>query len=391
MAFIPAFRQEGRLLQQPLDQEQSQPQFEAVLHRCLSIAVQQWDSPVAHPRTSYGYGYAHQTGHSTASASLQASRVVRLAELCLTVNHPKLCDNLLAAVLKSSGDFSSKLITLYAPLISALKQMLARQSVDFSIYPFCDFLRAIIRQLLAKSLGEKPPSNRAPKIRRIGCGCSDCSSVNQFLASSSATITQQTFRLAQRRRTHLEIYLKTASDLVSYTVVRSGSPHGLAVTKRPEIVALAQWTARSKAARDFLAKIGDDALIAKIMGSQYGDVAKALEGTQPFKLTPPAVAQATSPSTGPTTQASASSSSQSPGVCLVNVHQGHAHAHAAALVPAPVPVAPLSAISTNVGQPATIVVGQKRKSTPEPVVARQKRKETPEVNGDVLDLTGDSP
>lgn len=385
MAFIPTFQQEKDHLQKPQIQEQPQFQFDTLLRRCLYLAIQQWDSAVVPPRTSYGYGYGYTAGPSPASAAVKIARVVQLAEICLSTNALKHCSGLFMAVLKSAGDFPSKLTTLYTPLISELKQVVARKSVDIATYPFGDFLRTIIGLYLVKNLGAKPQTTRIPKLRKIGCGCMDCNSINTFLASNSATLTQQTFRFVKRRRTHVEMYLNTASDLLRYTVVSSGSPHGLAITKRPEIIALAQWTARKKAAREFLTRIGDDVLIAKIMGSQYDGVVKALEGTQAFIITPAATsttsastAQPTERTSGPVPQAS-SSSSQTASAVVLNEPR----------VPGATPpmAPPLQDISTNVGQ----VVGLKRKTTPEPVVARQKRKKTPEVHGDVIDLTGDSP
>lgn len=59
MAFIPTFQQEKDHLQKPQIQEQPQFQFDTLLRRCLYLAIQQWDSAVVPPRTSYGYGYGY--------------------------------------------------------------------------------------------------------------------------------------------------------------------------------------------------------------------------------------------------------------------------------------------------------------------------------------------
>ena len=131
-------------------------------------------------------------------------------------------------------------------------------------------------------LGTKSQNTNAA-IRKIGCGCVDCNQINGFLASGSST--EQTFRYPQARRTHLERYLSAASDLVTFQTIRSGSPHGIKVTKRPEVVAAAQWTSRVAQAKVFLRSIGDDDVLSRLMGNRYADVLKALQGVQQFILT----------------------------------------------------------------------------------------------------------
>jgi hypothetical protein len=221
---------------------------------------------------------------------------------------------------------------------------LTRNGAEISSYPFGEFFRIIIGAYLLQILGAKPWHNRVPKIRKIGCGCGDCSAINTFLFSAGS---QQTFRLAQSRRTHMEGYLRAAPDLVTYTTIRSGSPHGLVVTKSQEIVAAAQWLIRQGEAKEFLGKIGSDAVIAKIMGGRYADVAKALDGSQQFRL-------------------AVGDGARQPGP------NGSNHASTSAPAPSGPPV-PINFSAPNSS-----------------IVAGQKRKKTPQVDGEVIDLTGDS-
>jgi len=146
----------------------------------------------------------------------------------------------------------------------------------------------------------------------------------------------------------MEGYLRAAPDLVTYSTIRSGSPHGLVVTKSQDIVAAAQWLIRQGEAKTFLGKIGGDVVIAKIMGDRHANATKALDGSQQFRLT------------------------------MINAaHQPGPTRPALSNPAAPAPSDP----------PVPIDLTAPNSST----VAGQKRKKTPEVDGDVIDLTVDSP
>jgi hypothetical protein len=312
--------------------------YDKILQHSLGAAISQWEFVVAQPRAyqSYPY-YGYQQATPLPS---KVSRIVQLADLCISAQHLKKCGNLLALVIKSQGDLSTKFKTFYIPLIPELRQMLTRKGVESSSYPFGDFYRFIIGAYLQHVLGAKPRHIRVPKLRKIGCGCGDCNAINNFLYSSAS---HQTFRFVQSRRTHMEGHLRTAPDMVTYSTIRSGSPHGLVVTKKQEIVAASQWLGRQRDAKTFLEKIGSDTTIAGIMGDRYADVAKALDGTQQFRL---AVANGARPLDQPGPNIPASTSA-----------------------------------TTHSSKPVPLVVPNSS------VIAGQKRKKTPQVNGDVIDLT----
>jgi hypothetical protein len=117
----------------------------------------------------------------------------------------------------------------------------------------------------------------------------------------------------------------------------------LVVTKRPELVPIEHWKIRQKDAKALLTSIGNDAVLVRVMGAQYADVAKALDGTRQFEI------------------ATADAVYYQP---------------VASMVPSTIP-------STSAAMPSS-------PSTSAPIVAGQKRKKTPEVHGDVIDLTGES-
>jgi hypothetical protein len=185
-------------------------------------------------------------------------------------------------ILKVSGAASERFKSLYTPLIPRLRDLLRKENVSICSPPFAELLQLLIGNYLHDVLGAKPRKLTA-KIRKIGCGCNDCQEVDRFLTSS--TTAQQVFRYAQARRLHVERQLSAAPDLVTFQTIRSGNPHGVMVTKRPEIVEASQWISKVSEAKVFLNSIGDDAVIAKLMGNRHADVMKALQGTQRFILT----------------------------------------------------------------------------------------------------------
>jgi len=212
----------------------------------------------------------------------QESRITRtleLTELCILTDHTTPLGTLFVFFLKVQGAAVAKFKSLFIP---RLRELLRTKSIDICSSPFGGLLQLLVGYYLREILGAKSRDVNAG-IRKIGCGCADCKQVDTFLASNTAA--EQTFRYAQARRTHVERQLSAASDLVTFQTIRRGSPHGVSVTKRPEVVAASQWVSRVAQAKVFLRSIGDDDVIAKLMGNRYADVSKALQGTQHFVLT----------------------------------------------------------------------------------------------------------
>jgi hypothetical protein len=230
--------------------------FENVFQSCLNTAINHWDNGPPQDRVS---------------------RISQLIELCISINRMNGCALLLLAVLKSKGEATTKFQALYFPLMPRLRGVLATHGMAISAYPFKEFMRALIELCLKAVLGPKPQTN--VMIRKIGCGCHDCNDLDTFLLSTS---TDHHFRLAQARRTHLETYLRRNTDLVTFQTIRQGSPYSLFVTKKPEVTAALRWKALQKYARSFFASIGEESVIAEIMGSRYEDVRMALEGRKLF-------------------------------------------------------------------------------------------------------------
>jgi hypothetical protein len=268
--------------------------FENVFQWCLNTAINQWDNGPRQDRVSC---------------------ISQLIELCISINRMNGCSQLLLAVLKSEGEATTKFQALYLPLMPRLRGLLATHGIAISTYPFDQFTRALIELYLRAVLGPKPQTN--VMIRKIGCGCHDCNDLDTFLLSTSI---DHHFRLAKARRTHLEMYLRRNTDLVTFQTIRNKSPHSLCVTKTSAVVAALRWNTLQKDARSFFANIGEESVIAEIMGSRYEDVRMALEGRKPYV---PSVGDETlgrtslQPLFPP--QPSGSSSRSTPGTSLVAV------------------------------------------------------------------------
>ncbi|KAG6843167.1 hypothetical protein H0H93_001992, partial [Arthromyces matolae] len=137
------------------------------------------------------------------------------------------------------GTPTKKFETLYTPLIPPLRHLMNSQGIDLSTSPFSDLLQLFVGSYLRDVLGSRPPASRT-KLRKIGCGqCMHCNALDSYLLSTRTG--PETFRLVQKLRLHLETRLGTAPDLVSFVTIRTGSPHGVQVTKVPEIVAVQGW------------------------------------------------------------------------------------------------------------------------------------------------------
>jgi hypothetical protein len=259
----------------PEDTSKDGEAFDHLVYQCLNTPVMQWDCVVAQPAAHAYYDNRSQPQQS------RITRVIDLVEVSHPTGHMAPCKKLFVLLFKIQGPTEQKFQTLYSPLIPPLRGLLRTKNVDLCSSPFSDLLQLFVGTYLRDILGAQPRNIRT-KARKIGCGCGDCNAVNNFL--SSTTSMQQIFRYAQTRRVHVERHLSAASDLVTFLTIRSGSPHGIQVTKRPKIVAALQWDTRVAQTKTFLGSIGDDDALSKLMRNRYGDVMKALQGSQQFTL-----------------------------------------------------------------------------------------------------------
>ena len=355
-----------------------------LIKECLEIAALQWsDAAVPYMAPSHFYYNAQNTNVQAQSYTVKVNRIIEIVELAIHSGQMDVCRTLFADILRSPGTSGIKVTTLYSPLIPRLRTLLTKLNQDICSPPFIDLVQVMLATYLKDVLGRRGAFNCL--LRKIGCGCPDCQPLDKFLLDPNASTV--TFRLAQHRRHHLETRISSATDLCTSQTIRSGSPHGLMVTKRPDVVLASSWSARQKNAKAFLASIGPDDVISRIMGPRYLDVTQALSGVKAF---------ASGPMTG-----GASGAARSNHVAPI-LPATHAAAAPRAAVSAAATIPPKTGMSTNrlpqAAASSSSTQNNARQSRPTAPTAAaapsrpaagKKRKSSPIVLGPVIDLTED--
>ncbi|KAJ3889322.1 hypothetical protein GG344DRAFT_78922 [Lentinula edodes] len=234
------------------------------IERCLFIIVTNWEHGLTDPVRARAYPY-YQAPTAVSPSTSTPSRITELVELCFLARFLDPLTRLWSLLAKAKPlTLQENFQTIYNPLIPQLCQLLMTKNLDISSSPFLELIQVVLGSYLRFVLGARPNPNALVPARKLGCGCSDCQVLDNFLMSKSL---EQTFRLVQARRTHLERQLYSGRDLVSFTTIRSGSPHGLV-----------------SQTKTFLGTIGDGNMLRKIAGHRYGDVLTAFEGKEQFML-----------------------------------------------------------------------------------------------------------
>ncbi|KAJ3867375.1 hypothetical protein EV359DRAFT_78625 [Lentinula novae-zelandiae] len=249
------------------------------IERCLFIIITNWEDGLTDPVRARAYPY-YQPPTAVSPSTSTPSRITELVELCVLARFLDPLTRLWSLLAKAKPlTLQENFQTIYNPLIPQLRQLLTTKNLDISSSPFLELIQVVLGSYLRFVLGARPDPNALVPARKLGCGCSDCQVLDNFLMSKSL---EQTFRLVQTRRTHLERQLYSGRDLVSFTTIRSGSPHGLVVKKNRQVADYQSWMQRQSQTKTFLGTIGDGNMLRKIAGHRYGDVLTAFEGKQQF-------------------------------------------------------------------------------------------------------------
>jgi len=265
-----------------------------------------------------GFVYNRYLPPTLAHMNLGEPRVLRLLDLMVLTRRTQNSGRLITLVSQPQGNLVVGYQNVITPLVPKLKARYRQYSGSY--LPVLDgFLRAFAERWLQDLLGTPSKLPDCIVVRRLTCGCEDCTRVNRFLRSNEVT---ETFWAAQKRRSHMETNLRTTlQDAVVFTTVMRGSPHGLQVTKTHGAFAMERWEGRVESARAFLALIGTPNELARIMGERYQDVEAALAGTKPYKIgnsTPIVVpVEATPVASTSAAQATASGTQTAPAVAGV--------------------------------------------------------------------------
>ncbi|KAF8074847.1 hypothetical protein FPV67DRAFT_601295 [Lyophyllum atratum] len=291
VAFVKAlYQQKDTIPEQSSSKLQSNTQsqlagsnhFDDVMEELLYLVVLEWDQFVVVEESDPGHHeIPSNRPQPPVAQESKIDRVIDIIDLCLLTGRVTSCVVLFLKLLQVRDSAVDKFQKLYTPLVPRLRDLMRTKGVPLRhSYPFSSFLQLLVGYYLRDVL-VTPGYIPQTTIRKVGCGCEDCNYLDSFLTGGKA---QETFRCVSQRRAHLEDRLYTARDLVTYITTRSAVPHGLEVTKSPEIVATQTWAGRFEQAQAFLRSIGDVQDLFNLMGNRYGDLINALRGAQHFAL-----------------------------------------------------------------------------------------------------------
>ncbi|EAU82072.2 hypothetical protein CC1G_09674 [Coprinopsis cinerea okayama7 len=251
--------------------------IDALIKKCLEEGAPQWTQ--AEPKGINGQPYENR------QAGAQVHRAIKVVEIGLKTKITQPGIAILNEILKGavpSDKTPDQFTWVYAPLIIGLKETLKKFNMDFSTPPFSDLVRYLVRFYLSAVLGGKPATG-VINLRKVGCGCQQCQQIDQFIMDSSSARSNIQFKAHLSVRSHLESRIARAPDLFTYQTIRYGSPHTLSIDKSPAIVALAKWEAKVKAAKVFLAGVGNEEMLKTLLGPQdWQNAVGALSGVRAF-------------------------------------------------------------------------------------------------------------
>ncbi|KAF4616667.1 hypothetical protein D9613_008488 [Agrocybe pediades] len=228
------------------------------------------------------------------------SKIGRLLQLAVTSGHTdvldKLFKNRLIEILigqTSDEEFTENVKSIIKPLVHDVCFLLKHREISVSEEPFRSLFRNAIGAYLQGILGQKDEAKdeiQAKRLRKVGCGrCRDCDALDDFISWTG--VDSHSYHLTTARKHHLEVVLSRCKELCTFETENSCFSswlklHNLKITKTEHIKNCVPWRERVWCAENFLNSIGSREEIQRIMGTRYGEVLDALNGTQPFRIFP---------------------------------------------------------------------------------------------------------
>ncbi|KIL57621.1 hypothetical protein M378DRAFT_27894 [Amanita muscaria Koide BX008] len=211
--------------------------------------------------------------------------ILEVVELCITTNRVDQCATLFRVIWDAESKYPlNKLMHFDIPLILRLRTRLQELGASL-LPPFASFARDVIWRYLARMLGSKTHNPRSSAHRdKPPCaeGCSTCTILREFMEQLYVPIRD--FCVSRKRREHFVCALRWMDKGISFTEVTNGRYR---VTKRWNLLFKYRWEYRLEQARDMLKSIGDDDFIEQLMGDQFEEFKKALEGKCSYNCTGP--------------------------------------------------------------------------------------------------------
>ena len=207
--------------------------------------------------------------------------VISLLSICISGNRMKPYGDLLHSIASSdTKPIYTRYRDLYGKIIPKMVKLLGNHGTTVSSSPSREFFRDIIGEYLQEILGSKEGSPYL-KFSMLTCGHEACSRVNDFLRSEETRVAIETPEANEIDRCIRNLKIDDRYRLLD-TEYRPGKGPARDLIKEHVTKAAQHWNVRLADTRKLLESIGTDDEISQIMGERYGDVEKALEGSQAF-------------------------------------------------------------------------------------------------------------
>lgn len=245
--------------------------LQSIFHETLNAALRQWKGTVLDQTPHFYHSY------HTSYMKIDDGLKMELVECLASAKEFSLLKEFFDTLIEKDEDIYEKYQDVLIPLVPHLLRIQKKYNISVNSGVYGDFLRWLIETYLRDIMGEEKTFKRHPLVKKAGCSdesCKDCPELDTFMRSAQAS---RVFRCAEARRKHLEQYVAYyLRDLVSYTMIRTGRPYGLEVTKRKDIAEGHSWEGRLNDAKKFLEGFGGSEILKSIMGGRYAEAAKVL-------------------------------------------------------------------------------------------------------------------
>lgn len=158
-------------------------------------------------------------------------------------------------------------LTLWIPL---LKELLGQLEGSLPVPRWTQVYQGLLQAFLRNCVGVMPAK---PTYSRQGvrCSCGDCAELNRFLVDPARGVEH--FKIAERRRVHLENELSSARVDCANKVTRFGIPHTLVVVKttKQHTAAVKDWRERFRNAKAQLQGFNQE-MLRLVLEDQFDEI-----------------------------------------------------------------------------------------------------------------------
>jgi hypothetical protein len=235
--------------------------FDEILDKCLDLVI----APL------------RETVHLDDRTQVSRARVIHIVELCITTARLEVCREFLQHILSfpwAADTATQKMFAeFFIPVIKDLRSLLQQYTIPVPSPPFSYFFGVLIMRYTRFVLGRRPLLDVTP-FRSIGCGCSECEQLVQFLTSSDS---DELHVLADKTvLEHMEGRLRAVAERITIkTVTAIPGRHRLEIHKKPSI-AQREWNSQKGDAIEFFLLIGDRSTIREIFGGKLDEAVELL-------------------------------------------------------------------------------------------------------------------